>query len=254
VLVSDTGEYGLIIACKRLGIKLIEVQHGVFDAHHPDAIPVWAQGSSAQLLLPDVLACRGNYWIEQLTGTRQGRDHSSAVGSELIDIARDRRAARATGGPIRFVVSSQGLDSERLAEWLAAFVGAAPVNVKWELAIKLHPVYDVGTHCYDDLARDPHIRVVAGGALPNIYDLLVDADLHLSIASACHFDAAALGVPSGIIPLAGYETMLGAVDGRFFQVVQQPSDAWTLPRSIPVAAGFRFSAPGYRERLLRLVE
>lgn len=252
VLVSDTGEYGLIIACKRLGIKLIELQHGVFDAAHPDAIPSWVDGSPEQLLLPDILACRGNYWIEQLADTRQGRDHAHAVGNELIDAARERRASRTAGGPLRIILTSQGLDSERLAQWVAAFAAAAPAGQEWQLAIKLHPVYDSKATCFDDLQQNPRIRVVGGSALPNIYDLLADADLHLSIASACHFDAAALGVPSGIIPLAGHESMLGAVDERLIHLVRQPGEAWGLPRGLSVAKGYRFSAPGFVQQLLRL--
>lgn len=253
VLVSDTGEYGLIIACKRLDIKLIELQHGVFDVSHPDAIPAWVGGSSAQLLLPDILACRGDYWIVQLAVTRQGRNHARAVGSELIDEARERRAMRIDGGPVRIVLSSQGLDSERLVEWVAAFAAAAPIGMDWQLAIKLHPVYDAQTTCFDALKAHPRIQVVGGSALPNIYDLLADADLHLSIASACHFDAAALGVPSGIIPLAGHESMLGAVDERLIHLVRQPGDAWVLHKALPMTEGYRFSAPGFVRQLLGLV-
>lgn len=251
VLVSDTGEYGLLIACKRAGVKLIELQHGVFDATHPDAIPAWVEGSAAQLLLPDILACRGEYWITQLAGTRQGRDHAKAVGCELIDLARKRRDMRASGGPVSVVLSSQGLDSERLAQWVTAFVAAAPAGVEWLLAIKLHPVYDARTTCFQKFVQNPRVRVVCGSETPNIYDLLADADLHLSIASACHFDAAALGVTSGIVPLAGHECMLNAVDDRLIYLVPRPEDAWGLIRRGEVAAdeGYRFSVPGFVQKL-----
>lgn len=255
VLVSDTGEYAIIIACKRMGIKLIELQHGVFDAMHPDAIPVWANGSAAQLLLPDILACRGDYWVAKLAGTRQGRDHARAVGCELIDLARERRRMRAPGGPVRVVLSSQGLDSERLAQWCMAFVAAAPAGVEWALIIKLHPVYDAKTTYFDALRRLPRVQIISGYELPNIYDLLADADLHLSIASACHFDAAALGVPSGIIPLTGHECMLSAVDNRFIHLVLRPEDAWSLyGQVLSVTEGYRFSAPDFVSQITCLLE
>lgn len=249
VLVSDTGEYGLIIACKRLGIRLIELQHGVFDAAHPDAIPAWVGGTAAQLLLPDVLACRGDYWIDRLADTRQGRDHAHAVGSELIDAARTRRALRVAGGPRRIVLSSQGLDSERLAQWIEAFAATAPSDIDWQLTIKLHPIYDAQTTCFDALAANPRIKVIHGSALPNIYDLIADSDLHLSIASACHFDAAALAVPSGIVPLTGHESMLDAVDERLIFLVRQPSAAWILPKALSEEHGYPFSSPGFVRQL-----
>ncbi|MFX5862045.1 hypothetical protein ABTE64_18120, partial [Acinetobacter baumannii] len=80
------------------------------------------------------------------------------------------------------------------------------------LSIKLHPVYDQGDLNFAGLQRDDRVSVVAGSELPTVFDMLSEADLHLSIASACHFDAAALGVRSVIIPLAGHESLLHAVD------------------------------------------
>lgn len=253
-LVSDTGEYGLSIACKRHGVRFIELQHGVFDADHPDAIPTWVNGTPAELLLPEALACRGDYWIEQLAGTRQGRDHARAVGNELIDLARERRVRRGARPELRLVLSSQGLDSERLARWIAEFVAAAPDNVAWSLAIKLHPVYDAGNRSFD-LFSDPRISVIGGADLPNIFDLLADADLHLSIASACHFDAAALGVPSVVIPLAGHEAMLTAIDGRLIHLARQPCDPWNLRLGGAVEADARrYSEPGFIFNLARLLD
>lgn len=245
VLVSDTGEYGLSIACRRHGVRFIELQHGVFDAEHPDAIPDWVNGSPTELLLPDTLACRGNYWIEQLRGTRQGRDHACPVGNELIDLARERRTRRGVRSGLRLVLSSQGLDSERLAGWIQEFVVAAPVDVVWRLTIKLHPVYDADNRSFDSL-NDPRISVISGAELPNIFDLLADADLHLSIASACHFDAAALGVPSVVIPLAGHEAMLTAIDGRLIHLAQRPSDPWKVHGDATLGADANhYSEPGF---------
>lgn len=254
VLVSDTGEYGLSIASKRCGVRFIELQHGVFDAAHPDAIPAWVQGTASELILPDVLACRGDYWIEQLASTRQGRDHALAVGNELIDRARAQREKCHSGPELRLVLSSQGLDSERLAQWVESFAAAAPAGLAWRLSIKLHPVYDAGNRAFDALCADTRIRVIGGAEQPNIFDLLAEADLHLSIASACHFDAAALGVTSVVIPLAGHEAMLDAVDGQLIHLARQPGDAWTPRRdTAPQAAARRYSAPGFVDNLARLL-
>lgn len=254
VLVSDTGEYGLSIACKRQGVRFVELQHGVFDAVHPDAIPTWVSGTPVELVLPDVLACRGDYWIEQLDGTRQGRDHARPVGNELIDRARARRKQRQSRAELSLVLSSQGLDSERLAQWIKALVAAAPAGLSWQLAIKLHPVYDAGNRAFAALCSDHRIRVIGGAEQPNIFDLMAEADLHLSIASACHFDAAALGVPSVVIPLAGHEAMLKAVDGRLIHLARQPADPWSLRPDAGVEADAqRYSEPGFVFNLARLL-
>jgi hypothetical protein len=246
VLVSDTGEYGLRIAAARQGIRFIELQHGDFDSIHPDAIPVWVKGCHKVLVLPDILACRGTYWIEQLSSTRQGRDHAVAVGNELIDLARERRRKRDARSSFRLVLSSQGLDSERLARWVDVLVASAPDDINWNLVIKLHPVYDANNYFFNKI-KDARINVIGGAEMPNIFDLLSEADLHLSIASACHFDAAALGVPSIVIPLAGHEAMLKAIDDRHIHLATQPSNVWFFlqQNSQFDANASRYSEPGF---------
>lgn len=255
VLVSDTGEYALCIASRRRSVRFIELQHGVFDRSHPDAIPAWVPGTAGELVLPNVLACRGTYWIEQLAGTRQGRDHAVAVGNELIDLARERRRVRAADGRLHLVLTTQGLDSERLARWVAEMIASAPPKLRWRLSIKLHPVYDAGTHEFAALARDAQVHVIGGAEQPNVFDLLADADLHLSIASACHFDAAALGVPSVVVPLSGHEAMLDVVNGVQIFIAKRPSDTWSLavPAQADATRAQSFATPGFIDNLQRLL-
>jgi hypothetical protein len=256
VLVSDTGEYGLRIAAGRQKIPFVELQHGVFDAEHPDAVPAWVSGAAEYLILPDILASRGRYWIECLAQTRQGRDHAVAVGNEFIDEARLRRKARTKARTLHFVLTTQGLDSERLARWIEAMREAAPDAVDWRLSIKLHPVYDRDTREFSELEKDSRIRIIGGSAQPNVFDLLSEADLHLSIASACHFDAAALGVRSIIIPLAGHESILHAVDERQIFLAGAPDDVWRIvsfPETSEVERSYRFSEPNFVANMRKLV-
>lgn len=249
VLVADAGDFGLAIACRRRGIRFIELQHGVFDHQHPDAVPLWAKGSATELVLPDFLACHGTHWIERLAGTHQGQGQGEgiarAVGNEMIDLARPARRADRTPGA-HLVMTSQGLDSERAAAWLQAMMDAAPAHLDWRLSIKLHPSYDEGGRDYAALASHPRVRIIEGSTAPNVYTLLADADLHLSIASACHYDAAAMGVPSVVMPLAAHEQMLPAIDGEAITLAAGPEDVWTraIGRCLPVALSERFAQPG----------
>lgn len=255
VMVSDTGEYGLRLAALRAGIRFIELQHGVFGPDHPDAIPAWVSGTDQELLLPDVLACRGEYWVSELRDTRQGRSVALAVGNEMIDAARLLRMERTGKGPFRIVVSSQGLDTTNLCSWLDAVIDGAPSGLKWSMAIKLHPVYDAGSTAFTALARHASVTVIGGGEAPNIYELLAEADVHLSIASACHFDAAALGVPSIVIPLEGHEAMRSALDDGAVMLAASPADTWRLAASAEdmKCAPERFSATGFLDNLQRLI-
>lgn len=257
ILVTDTGEYALRIAASRQNIAFLELQHGVFDVNHPDAVPAWVPGPADELVLHGVFASRGQYWIEQLAGTRQGRDHAVAVGNELIDEARSRRRMQAAGGQMHLVLTTQGLDSARLAQWIAVMVASAPSGLDWRLSIKLHPVYDQHTVAFDALNDDHRIMVIGGAEQPNVFGLLAEADLHLSVASACHFDAAALGVRTVVIPLAGHEILLPAVDGIQIFLAQEPRDVWRIaesPAEFKMEDTHRYSEPGFVPNMKKLLD
>jgi hypothetical protein len=163
---------------------------------------------------------------------------------------------RTASTSLHFVLTTQGLDTTRLVHWIEAMTEAAPAAISWRLSIKLHPVYDQDNQGFLDLQQDNRICVIGGSDLPNVFDLLSDADLHLSIASACHFDAAALGIRSVIIPLAGHEALLHAVDGKQIFLAQDPDDVWRIaasPEMPEVDRSHRFSEPNFIANMQRLV-
>lgn len=252
VLVSDTGEYAMILACRRAGVPVVEIQHGLFDSCHPDAVPLSA-GPAEAMLIPNALASRSRYWMSELAGTHHGAV-AVAVGAEALDRARARRARRGERGPFRIVVASQGLDLDALAAWLATAVDAAPSTLDWRMAVKLHPTYDAGTRAFDALAVHPRVEVIDGAASPSLFELLVEADLHLSISSAGHFDALALGVPSAVIPLKSWENVAAAVaEGRLVRL-DDPNEIWTREwRPLDPESAAHYCEPDFLDRMEALI-
>jgi len=47
-----------------------------------------------------------------------------------------------------------------------------------------------------------------GNAKPDTYEMIALSDLHLSIFSACHFEALGIGTPTAILVLPGHELVL----------------------------------------------
>jgi hypothetical protein len=258
VMVADTSEYALRHACTLRNIPFVEMQHGVFDEDHPDAVPDWVSGAPAELLLPDTLACYGPYWIERLASSRQYR-LAQPIGNELVDRFRTQRANRppaVEGTPTRLLFTSQGIDTERAIAWLDALLGTAPAGVRPALTIKLHPAYDHDLAPYASLVERHGVRLVAGAQEPNVWELLAESDLHLSISSACHFDAAALGVHSVVMPLQGHYLMEAAIDGRTISAAPTPEFVWTLSAVVDgSAASFmaRYASPGFVDRIDALI-
>lgn len=256
VVVIDTAEFPMLIACRRAGVPFIEIQHGVFTAEHPDAVPA-VPGDQRRLLLPDRLASFGSYWKQLLTGAAMPAEHIVPVGNLLIDQMRERRAAREPNdGTLRLLVTTQGVATPELVAWLSAFAAGAPRAMRWKLHVKLHPAYEPSTEPYAELREYPQIEIVAGNEGPLTAELLANADLHMSISSTSHFDAISIGVPTIIIPLPSFEIIRSVADERSAFIARDPQDAWRIISTAPAVpeGGHGFAEPGYVGNLRALVD
>lgn len=255
VIVTDTGDYALRRACQIRAVPFIEIQHGIFDHSHPDAVPDTAMGTPASLLIPDLLAVKGPYWANRLKGARQ-REVAVAVGSYAVDhwrSFRSREDAALDGHHI--VVTSQGVAIEELIAWLRQAIGEAPTTINWRMTVKLHPMYDRRRDFNDLEVIGERVRIVSGSEDPSVYEMLATADLHLSITSACHFDAAAMGVRSAMMPLQNHESLMHAVDDGVIELLEQPGDLWQLLRKGSMKPDEEeFCISGYVERMATVLQ
>lgn len=255
VLIADTGEYALLIASRHAGVRSIEVQHGVFEPTHADAIPTQPGVDQAALVLPDTLAAYGDFWKRTLEGTVFSGDWVVPAGSPFIDKIRALRAKRRPTETFSLLVTTQGIAREDLVRWLETLVAKAPAEFDWKLRIKLHPSYDPSVEPYRGLMTDARIEVVAGHDEPSTSALIADADLHISISSAVHFDALSVGVPTVILPLPSHEIVRFAVDGSRAFLARDPADIWTIALGRPSIAdgGHDFCAPDFVANLRALI-
>lgn len=210
VLVADTGEYALMRAAQKNGIRFIELQHGIFSPDHPDALPAEALfQTQADLLLPDLLAVYGDYWRDCLVSTALASlGRIVACGCSAIDEYRSLRANfrshRLPSDPMRILLTAQGFSVGELVDFIGEFLRLT--DRSFELCIKLHPIYDEETS-YRVLASDLRVRILESSHSIPTHQLIAESDIHLSISSACHYDALALGVPTVVLGLPGHELM-----------------------------------------------
>jgi hypothetical protein len=228
VIISDAGERAVIAACRRSRIKVIELQHGVFTNNDPDCLPFDAfdDANERSLLLPDVLALYGDYWVEKHKNTLMGRlGRITVVGADIIDRYRDKRTSlcNSRSNCLKFVVTSQGLDREQLINFLLEFLSKCSEPCK--LYIKLHPIYDVTRSPFvDAFGDDERVHIISGLEEPNTLDLIVDADLHISIASACHYEALGIGCPSLVLGLSGHEPVYDLIQEGYTLYATTPEE------------------------------
>ncbi len=211
VLISNTNEFAMLAAARDLGVRSYELQHGIFSRNHPDALPAEAKAYKDTLLVPDKVLLFGEYWREELAANGFYEDELLPVGSLRMEKYRRQRGVKRTDGPIQVVFTTQGLAVPQVAAFLRDFMAlAGETGLDVALTVKLHPVYDPSPELYRQaLGMDKRVRIVLGTEIPSTFTLLSQADLHLSIASACHYDALGLGVPTVVVALSGYTVVEG---------------------------------------------
>jgi hypothetical protein len=160
----------------------------------------------------------------------KGRIHS--VGTEMIDMYREYRARHFYSNSLCPVLTltTQGLDTENLINFVREFLQI--YKGKCMLNIKLHPAFDNSMKLYvDALGNDSRCRIISGKSEPNTYELLSCSDLHLSIASACHYDALGLGIPTVVLGLMGHQLIDDLVAKGDALIVMTPHELSSIVQS-----------------------
>jgi len=214
LLVADPGELALVAAAKERGIRVLEFQHGINDRYHSRySWTAYGLKYKRRMPIPDRLLLYGEHWKNELEGSGFWQDALRVVGSLRVDQYR-RFAARAVAGEgIRLVFTTQGVEVERTIAFFVDFLTAAKEQRDLRLCIKLHPIYDPDKRPYEAaFSSDRRVQIFLASEGPSTFELLAQAQLHLSISSASHYDALGLGVPTVILPFAGHE-IVGSLHG-----------------------------------------
>lgn len=230
VLVENTSSgYQIWAAAQELGITTIEVQHGIFSQNHPDVLPASALPYRKSLIVPDKIFMFGEYWRDELKKTRFYDRELVPVGSPQIDHYRqvriEQRKHKLHNEQCAMLLTTQGLSQDSLIQFVADFLRAAQRKLDYLFYIKLHPTREVSKSAYEQaFGSNPNVHILLGSEDPSVYELLSKVDFHLSVASASHYDALGLGVPTIVLPLVGYETVNGLVDAGHAHLANTPQD------------------------------
>jgi hypothetical protein len=104
------------------------------------------------------------------------------------------------------------------------------------------------------------VRVISGSEAPSTFELLSSADLHLSISSACHYDALGLGVPTVIIPLANCDWVLSLHRAGHAFLAKTPKELLEIVSrlgrggGVPDELGAYYFRPNALENMKRALE
>jgi hypothetical protein len=231
LLTTDPGEHHVVAAARRLGIPVVELQHGAVWSYHPG----YAWGSAAadhreRMSVADRLFVFGEYWKRQLAPNAFWDGRIDVTGSLRLDSYRRARTGRTSDSVLRVLFTTQGFDVSASLDLVAAALSALPADFPLGFTFKLHPTYDRDSSPYTErFAGDPRVRVVGAAEQPATFDLMTESHLHVSIASTCHFEAVALGVPTVVLPLFGSELTRPMLDmGHAFLAADGDELAWLI--------------------------
>lgn len=229
VLSADPGEYALVAAAREQGIRVLELQHGSIDRdHHAYGWSEYACQYRDQMPLPDELLLYGAYWKQELDHHGFWGGTTRVVGSLRMDTYRSRRSARPEGDHPTILVTTQGIETERVVQFLSAFLRQTS-ETAFRLIIKLHPACEQKKDVYLAAVNgDPRVSVLLGSEGFSTFDLLTRADLHVSVSSTCHYEAIGLGVPTAVLPFATHEIVRPLVDAGHAILLQSSGDLGAL--------------------------
>jgi hypothetical protein len=89
----------------------------------------------------------------------------------------------------------------------------------------LHPGYEAEATHYDaKFSEDPRVVLWRGNSKPDTYEMIATSDLHLSISSACHFEALGIGTPTAIVALPSHELVLGLAERGDAILIHSPQE------------------------------
>lgn len=258
MFIVDAGEHALIRACRVEGVYVVELQHGIYTENHPNLLPgkVLSENTATEILLPNIIGTYGDYWTSKLPVPPAPIDfHVLSIGNSMCDKYRKFRRrifAPSIECPI-LVFTTQGLAKAEVILFLQAFL--KEISKPCKLIIKLHPTYDSDKSMYV-LAFKSDSRVLVHGANdePNTFELISSADMHVSIASACHYDALSIGTPTLVVGLPGYELVRPMIDAGEALFAQNPTEMasivdariWHLPT---LETQERYCKSGFLEKI-----
>jgi hypothetical protein len=194
VVLTDTHYHkeGAICALRLLGVKVVEIQHGLVATN--DLYYVYddyIQSVRKEALFPDKLLLYGEYWKKLLL---QGHEHSA---DELVVIGDYNFKTGEVGQlninkqDILFIAAQKNMP-EYYVEYTEKLLGTmSRLHPEWTVQLKLHPL-EKQPDMYEPLKFHANFQLV--GNESDLLELLAAAKIQVSIYSTTFFDALGLDV------------------------------------------------------------
>jgi hypothetical protein len=233
LLMATYGRYPMVAAAKERRIVVIEFQHGSPNRNKTQyAWPSFAASYKSKIPTPDRIFLYGEYFRQELKANGFWDEELCPVGNLKMEKYRTlklKSQITANDPRINILVTTQGLDIERIVDFMTTFLEIAHKSLKIKLYFKLQPNFEKSKTLYKPILNQfDCVSVLLGNEPPSTYELMIQADFHISIYSTTHYEALGLGIPTIILPFINYEIMLPLYDAGHAFLAQTPEDLFTI--------------------------
>lgn len=215
VVVVSYGKETLIEACKRKGIPVVELQHGIIQPHHMGySFP----GNRTKEMFPDYLFTFGEFWADTVEFPLP-EERVISVGYPYLQKRIQRYETVQTNDQVLFL--SQGTIGTKLSKFTVEV--AENPHVDSQIVYKLHPSeYGGWQEAYPWLVEST-VSVVDDESVP-LYRLFAESAVQVGVYTTALFEGLAFGLNTYIAGLSGSEVMQPLVERGFATPVDSPMD------------------------------
>jgi hypothetical protein len=256
LLINAYNNHPLVSAAKENGVEVIEFQHGIIYNHHPGySWTKYALPYKRNMPIPDKIFVYGDYWKNQLLSEGFWGEEVRSIGSLRIDKYRIIKNDNKSDKICKLVVTTQGLDIDRMNNFLIEFLEAIQGRLPVQLSIKLHPREHIKKPYENAFRGHKNVSIILGAEPPSTFDLLSQADFHISISSTCHYEALGIGIQTIILPLANHEKTLHLQSSGFAYNPENPQQMSEIVlrnfgKEVPVGIGSEYFKPNALKNMM----
>jgi len=216
----------VIMASTNLGVKCIEMQHGVTTAattYFQSPVAPDQLGKNT-LLLPDYILTLGEEWSKVLFGQNYiyNSTNTFVIGTSLYDdaVRRTPNNEVVSGSEFRVLIATQ-LEGYSITGWLDEFLSSFVedlIEAKIKIVIRSHPKEPVD-HYREWENKYPLTVKHQSSSDVFSYDAISAADVLLSPTSMCLYEALAFGKPA-----LSLKKFSGRTASKHVEFVETPED------------------------------
>lgn len=199
-----------------LGIKVIEVQHGIAGSLH---IGYNYKGNPSLKTVPDYFLAWGDYWVKH-TRMAIKKENIKVVGYPYLDNFREEHKAESNKKQLVFL-SQMSEELGRFAEELATRLP------DYNIVFKAHPTeYPIALEKYAYLQNKDNVAIIANDKIP-LYTIFQESDFVFGVNSTAMIEALGFCNTIFVIKLAGWEYFEDVADNDSFVFISSVEEAIT---------------------------